>query len=399
MSRWPPFAPPPPPVSATISVSPDALPSSGGDSTLSWTAPNAIICTLSVSGPVSPSSYGAPDSSLADLISASPQNVLCDSDVSLPIGAGSSSTQQWAFTLTAGTLAAGSAKATTTLVETTLRTSLTAIPPGSPVQQTDSNWAGYGVSGGPYTSVEGTFTVPSLAPGAPASGAMSEWVGIDGLSGTNGAEDLVQAGVLESMLPCDGTSTYPKGAYSPDQFYICPWTFFIEDGHVHQGTVPDITLAEGDSVTVEIWQQSGTNWAISLTDTTARQSWSIGDQFYAGPGSSAEWIVEDPGTLGQGCETAVDDQNGQCPLPDFTTPVEFSNMLLAPSDDRHLVPARLVAEQRPGGHSNCANHSRSGRSGLFGLLHQRAGSRPRERSLHNRSWPAQLGYMGLREQR
>ena len=158
-------APPPPPVSATISVSPDALPSSGGDSTLSWTAPNAIICTLSVSGPVSPSSYGAPDSSLADLISASPQNVLCDSDVSLPIGAGSSSTQQWAFTLTAGTLAAGSAKATTTLVETTLRTSLTAIPPGSPVQQTDSNWAGYGVSGGPYTSVEGTFTVPSLAPG------------------------------------------------------------------------------------------------------------------------------------------------------------------------------------------------------------------------------------------
>jgi hypothetical protein len=82
---------------------------------------------------------------------------------------------------------------------------------------------------------------------------------------------------------------------------------------------------------VEIWQQSGTNWAISLTDTTARQSWSIGDQFYAGPGSAAEWIVEHPGTAGQGCGTAVDDQNGQCPLPDFTTPVEFGNMLLAPS--------------------------------------------------------------------
>jgi hypothetical protein len=82
---------------------------------------------------------------------------------------------------------------------------------------------------------------------------------------------------------------------------------------------------------VEIWQQGGDNWAISLTDATSRQSWSIGDQFYAGPGSSAEWIVEDPGTVGQGCGIAVDGQNGQCPLPDFTTPVEFSNMLLAPS--------------------------------------------------------------------
>ena len=322
---------PPPPVSATISVSPDELPSSGGNVTLSWTTENAIICTLSVIGPVSPSSYGAPGSSLADLIGASPQNVLCNSDMLLPIGAGMSSTQQWAFTLTAGTVGAGSAKATTTLDEAALKTSLTTMPPGSPMQQTTSNWAGYGVSGGPYTSVEGTFTVPSLATGAPASGVMSEWVGIDGLSGTNGAQDLVQAGVLESMLPCDGSSTYTKGAYSPDQFYICPWTFFIEDGHFHQGTVPDITLAEGDSVTVEIWQQSGTNWAISLTDTTARQSWSIGDQFYAGPGSSAEWIVEDPGTVGQGCGIPVDGQNGQCPLPDFTTPVEFSNMLSAPS--------------------------------------------------------------------
>ncbi len=46
------------------------------------------------------SSYGAPDPSFADLISASPQNVLCDSDMSLPIGAGMSSTQQWVFTIT-----------------------------------------------------------------------------------------------------------------------------------------------------------------------------------------------------------------------------------------------------------------------------------------------------------
>jgi hypothetical protein len=247
--------------------------------------------------------------------------------------------QQWAFTLSAGTVSAGSSKATTSLSQAALpppptpptTTQATTAPGSPPQQQTSSNWAGYGVSGGSYTSVEGTFTVTALATGSPSSGVISEWVGIDGLSGSSGVQDLIQAGVQESMLPCSGSTTYSNGSYSPDRFYICPWTFFIKNGQYSQGPVPDISVTQDDSVTVEIWQQTGTNWAISMVDNTNGQRWSIGNQYYAGPGSSAEWIVEDPGIVGQECGTLVDNYSGQCPMPGYMTPVAFSNMLLAPT--------------------------------------------------------------------
>ncbi len=90
-------------------------------------------------------------------------------------------------------------------------------------------------------------------------------------------------------------------------------------------------MSEGDSVTVEIWQQSGTAWAISMDDTTNGQSWSAGSQYYAGPGSSAEWIVESPGILGQGCGVVVNGEDGQCPIAPYSPPVSFSNLLLAPA--------------------------------------------------------------------
>ncbi len=330
---------PPPRVAATIGVNPPALPPSGGNVTLSWAAANATICRLTVSGPVPSSSYGISGSSLAGLISDSPDYVVCTGAITFPVGAGLSRMQQWAFTLSAGTISAGSGKATTTLRQIAVppppapppTTRATTAPGFLPQQQTSSNWAGYGVSGGSYTSVEGTFTVTALATGSPSSGVMSEWVGIDGLSGSSGVQDLIQAGVQESMLPCTGSTTYSNGSYSPNRFYICPWTFFIKDGQDSQGPDPDISVAQGDSVTVEIWQQTGTNWAISMVDNTNGRRWSIGNQYYAGPGSSAEWIVEDPGIVGQACGTLVDSYNGQCPMPGYMTPVAFSNMLLAPS--------------------------------------------------------------------
>ena len=376
--------PPAPQEVATIRVSPPALPSSGGNVTLSWAAANATVCTLTVSGPLSfSSSYGTSGSSLAGLISGSPDYVVCTGDITFPVGAGLSRVQQWAFTLGAGTVSAGSGKATTTLSQAALpppptpptTTQATTAPGSPPQQQTSSNWAGYGVSGGSYTSVEGTFTVTALATGSASSGVISEWVGIDGLTGSSGVQDLIQAGVQESMLQCSGPSTYSNGSYSPDRFYICPWTFFIKDGQYSQGPVPDISVTQGDSVTVEIWQQTGTNWAISMVDNTNGQRWSIGNQYYAGPGSSAEWIVEDPGIVGQACGTFVDNYSGQCPMPGYMTPVAFSNMLLAPTAVSRLVPDQLGAKQRAGGHAICTKHERVCRSGLFGLLHGRRGVR------------------------
>jgi hypothetical protein len=175
---------------------------------------------------------------------------------------------------------------------------------------------------------------------------MAEWVGIDGWGGTGSASanDLIQAGVLESMDPCDGASTNANGPYNPDEFWVCPWTTFIENGQLTEGPIPAIALNEGDSITVDISQQSGTDWAISMTDNTTGQSWSLGDQYYAGPGSSAEWIVEAPGVVGQGCGVVVAGAGGQCPLAPYSPPVSFSNVGITPGTVNSWYQIGLVQD-------------------------------------------------------
>ena len=49
-----------------------------------------------------------------------------------------------------------------------------------------SNWSGYVELNGPFTSVTGAFSVPSLVQGTPHGDQMSEWVGIDGGTGDKG---------------------------------------------------------------------------------------------------------------------------------------------------------------------------------------------------------------------
>jgi Peptidase A4 family len=44
---------------------------------------------------------------------------------------------------------------------------------------TTANWSGYVVTGGPYTSVSGTFNIPSVA-GYVAGSTVSEWIGVNG---------------------------------------------------------------------------------------------------------------------------------------------------------------------------------------------------------------------------
>jgi hypothetical protein len=218
---------------------------------------------------------------------------------------------------------------TTTTLPATTTTSTSAAP--SVVQEASSNWSGYAVTGGPFSVVSGTFTASRLVDGTPATGVMAEWVGIDGQPGTSGANDLIQAGILESMDPCQGAATNPSGPYNPNEFYICPWTFFIENGQASEGPLPQVTVDAGDSLTVEIWQQSGTSWAVSLTDNTSGQSWSVGNQYYAGPAASAEWIVEDPGDPSTPCGQTGPSGSGQCPpIASYSPPVSFSKPGLTP---------------------------------------------------------------------
>src|SRR6185503_10225868 len=53
---------------------------------------------------------------------------------------------------------------------------------------TSTNWSGYAATGGTYTSVTGTWTVPTVS--ATTAGADATWVGIGGINST----DLIQAG-------------------------------------------------------------------------------------------------------------------------------------------------------------------------------------------------------------
>lgn len=136
-----------------------------------------------------------------------------------------------------------------------------------------ANWSGYEVGDGPYTSVAGTFTVPSLASSSIDS-AMAEWVGIDGAANSS----LIQAGVGESFDP------------TTNEVLIQPWWEILP---APETPITSVAVAPGDTVTVAIGQSSASMWTIEVTNDTNRQSFAT-DQPYSGPLSSAEWIVEAP---------------------------------------------------------------------------------------------------------
>jgi len=136
-------------------------------------------------------------------------------------------------------------------------------------------WSGYVETGASaYTSVTGTFTVADVYG---ASGDTSEWVGIDGT--TSDDDYLIQAGTDAAT---DGTG------YSA-------WTEIITPDSNTEATVSGFPVVPGDSITVAIAETDpATNqWTISITDNTSDEHYST-TVTYAGPGDSAEWIVETP---------------------------------------------------------------------------------------------------------
>ena len=214
--------------------------------------------------------------------------------------------------------------ATTTTVAPTTTTTAAAAG-GPPVTLEESpNWSGYSVKGGPFTSVSGTFTVPSLTSGASCDQIASEWVGVDGAIGTN--NDLIQSGVTEAQMDPSDSSTC-----QPGQFYAWAWWEIIPAAATNVYSVP---IHAGDSITVSISQQSAGTWQMSLTDNTDGRGFSV-QQPYSGPGQSAEWVTEAPAApqgSNQICPiTAVTSFSGSdvCPLAPYSPPVGFSSLALS----------------------------------------------------------------------
>ncbi|MBU6423786.1 MAG: hypothetical protein KGQ88_07120, partial [Chloroflexi bacterium] len=144
------------------------------------------------------------------------------------------------------------------------------IAPISPGRNTSSNWSGYAATGGTFTSVTGTWTVPD--PKASTAGADATWVGIGGVT----SHDLIQAGT-EATITGSGSARYDA---------------WIELLPRSQQIVP-LTVSPGDSVTVTITQQQGSDWLVSLKDTTTGRDYST-TVTYASTNSSAEWVEEAP---------------------------------------------------------------------------------------------------------
>jgi hypothetical protein len=132
-----------------------------------------------------------------------------------------------------------------------------------------SNWSGYAASGGSFTSVSATWTVPNVAP--TGTGADATWVGIGGLT----SNDLIQAGT--QAVVSGGTVEYSA------------WTEMLPAA----SRTVSLSVNAGDSVTVSITQKSATEWTIAMKNNTTGGTYSTTVQ-YSSSNSSAEWVQEAP---------------------------------------------------------------------------------------------------------
>jgi hypothetical protein len=146
----------------------------------------------------------------------------------------------------------------------------TLVPDG---QDTSRNWSGYAATGGRYTGIRGTWTVPQVAALNGASGVGATWVGIGGVN----TRDLIQAGTQDS------------GSGRQNEYQAWIELLPAASKQVTLSVVP------GDSITVSIDEQGvGTNtWQIVMTNNTSGKSYQS-TVHYASSRSSVEWIEEAP---------------------------------------------------------------------------------------------------------
>ena len=133
-----------------------------------------------------------------------------------------------------------------------------------------SNWAGYAVAGGPYSSVGAQWTVPAVSVSYRRSYS-AQWVGIDGFT----SRALIQAGT---------EADYFNGAT-----HYSAWWEILPAPAV---TIRTLSVRPGDRMSVTITRVSSGRWRIVVKD--ARSGSYATTRAYSGSASSAEWIEEAP---------------------------------------------------------------------------------------------------------
>lgn len=152
------------------------------------------------------------------------------------------------------------------------KTAFAASPNTPASDNTSYNWSGYVATGGTYTGVNGTWTVPSVS-ATESMSADASWVGIGGVS----SKDLIQA----------GTQTVSQNG----QISYSAW---IETLPQESFNIP-LKVDPGDSISVWIDQESGTanTWMITFRNNTTGVTYATSVQYNSSL-SSAEWIEEMP---------------------------------------------------------------------------------------------------------
>jgi hypothetical protein len=150
----------------------------------------------------------------------------------------------------------------------------TGTPTAARVFSTSSNWSGYAATGGSFTSVTGTWTVPSVS--ATTTGADATWVGIGGVE----SRDLIQAGTQATV--------------SGGEVEYHAWIEMLPAS----SRPVSLSVAPGDSVTVTISQQNGDSWSITIRNNTTGGRYATTVQYHSA-NSSAEWVQEAP-SIGRG---------------------------------------------------------------------------------------------------
>jgi len=136
--------------------------------------------------------------------------------------------------------------------------------------------------------------VPTLNCAGTPNGHVAQWIGVDGESNSN----LFQTGT---------ESTCASGVQSNEAW--------VEELPAAADNFQSV--ATGDTIIAHIWQVSSGEWQFTLDDVTAGwQETLLQPTAYSGPGTSAEWINEDPTDAST---------NTLFPFADFGT-VTFSNI-------------------------------------------------------------------------
>jgi hypothetical protein len=180
-------------------------------------------------------------------------------------------------------------------------------PNGVTGTEQSSNWSGYVATGGTFTAVSGTWTVPQVSGTQPGAGDAT-WVGIGG----ERSRDLIQAGTDATVL---GAGRVRYSAW-------------IETLPQAAQTVP-LTVSPGDTVTVSLTQREDGVWAITFENHMTGQRYQTTVR-YSSSLSSAEWIEEAP----SGGRRTL-------PLDDFGT-VQFRNATTV-KDGREMTAAQAGA--------------------------------------------------------